>query len=210
MPEDNDALTENVVREWHELAGLGETGLPDSPYGNLSLQRAAWWRTLCMDTTYEGIEVDDDNDLPLRRDYERANNEYGNQYEEKWLAAEHEDINSVNGNQRSRRSSRVMTFWAVDERPGLPRRSSGLGRASPAAFYNKPNFTPKHETESIDDAVTTATANRRFFITKKGYMGLGPIYLKKEDMVWVFAGGNTPFLARKAGSREIGSDGHIF
>ena len=55
----------------------------------------------------------------------------------------------------------------------------------------------------MDRAVETATAKRRFFVTKKGYMGLGPQETQHGDRVFVLFGGSVPFVLRNAGRRHI-------
>lgn len=41
--------------------------------------------------------------------------------------------------------------------------------------------------------------NQTFFITKSGYIGIGPPDTSARDQVWVFKGGNVPFVMRGAG-----------
>jgi len=53
------------------------------------------------------------------------------------------------------------------------------------------------DTAHIDHAIRSATANRRFFLTKSGYMGLAPPSTLVGDKVYVFLGGRTPFIVRK-------------
>jgi hypothetical protein len=203
--QDDDAFVEHAIQQWHELAGLGGIGYPNSPYGDLGSQRKAWWRTLCMDTEYGGREEDDDNDLRLRRDYDRAGDSYGQQYEEVWLADRHKDASSIHRIQPLTYSPAMKTFATVDRQKQYNEKSKSIRRNSgPARDRNiVPFAAPKNETESIDDAVTSATVNRRFFLTKTGYMGLGPHYMQRDDIVCVFAGGNTPFLVRKTECRNI-------
>ncbi|KAJ4310661.1 hypothetical protein N0V94_008334 [Neodidymelliopsis sp. IMI 364377] len=43
-----------------------------------------------------------------------------------------------------------------------------------------------------------------FFVTKSGYMGIGPERTRAGDQVWVFHGGNVPFVMRKVGKEEEG------
>jgi hypothetical protein len=59
---------------------------------------------------------------------------------------------------------------------------------------------------SIHHALKTATASRRFFLTSKGYMGVGPKTTVVGDNVHVFKGGNVPFMTRqdRSGSLEVG------
>lgn len=56
-------------------------------------------------------------------------------------------------------------------------------------------------------AVGTATAYRRFFLTRKGEMGLAPPCTRPGDEVYVLHGGNVPFIVRTIGKklREEGS-----
>jgi hypothetical protein len=42
--------------------------------------------------------------------------------------------------------------------------------------------------------------NQTFFITKSGYIGIGPPDTSPGDRVWVFKGGNVPFVMRDAGA----------
>src|SRR5262249_34310553 len=56
---------------------------------------------------------------------------------------------------------------------------------------------------TIDIAVTSATTNRRFFLTEQGYMGLGPMNMQVGDVVYILCGGNTPFLLRTAGAKSV-------
>ena len=53
------------------------------------------------------------------------------------------------------------------------------------------------DTAHIDHAIRSATANRRFFLTKSGYMGIAPPSTLVDDKVYVFSGGRTPFIVRK-------------
>jgi hypothetical protein len=49
---------------------------------------------------------------------------------------------------------------------------------------------------SIDYALRTATASRTFFLTRKGYMGIGPKTTKPGDRLYVLKSSNVPFLMR--------------
>jgi hypothetical protein len=48
----------------------------------------------------------------------------------------------------------------------------------------------------IDRSIVSATKNRRFFITTKGYVGLGPADTKPGDDLYLLKGGRTPFILR--------------
>jgi hypothetical protein len=56
---------------------------------------------------------------------------------------------------------------------------------------------------SIDDAIRSATIRRTFFITEKGYIGIGPPETRKGDDLFLQPDGQTPFILREAGSRNI-------
>ena len=60
---------------------------------------------------------------------------------------------------------------------------------------------PKRKMEegisAVHYAIVSATALRRFFITQKGYMGLGPEGLLPGDSIHVIAGERVPFVLRK-------------
>jgi hypothetical protein len=45
-----------------------------------------------------------------------------------------------------------------------------------------------------------SSVNRRFFVTKKGYMGIGPAYMEEGDIVCVLFGGPTPYVLRPLSS----------
>ncbi|EPE36533.1 hypothetical protein GLAREA_08696 [Glarea lozoyensis ATCC 20868] len=47
-----------------------------------------------------------------------------------------------------------------------------------------------------------AALKRAFFVTEKGYMGLGPASIQKGDFVYVLAGGQVPFILRKHTNAE--------
>ncbi|KAI3318848.1 HET-domain-containing protein, partial [Xylariaceae sp. AK1471] len=48
----------------------------------------------------------------------------------------------------------------------------------------------------FSDHVFQAIARRKFFISRKGYMGLAPLGVEPGDCICVFAGGRTPFIVR--------------
>jgi hypothetical protein len=59
--------------------------------------------------------------------------------------------------------------------------------------------------------VVTSCKDRRFFITKKGYMGLGNLGTKPGDCVCILFGGPTPFIIRDldAGHHQFISDAYV-
>ncbi len=51
-------------------------------------------------------------------------------------------------------------------------------------------------------ALNVVCRGRRFFVTKRGFLGIGPLQTKAEDLVYVFRGAQVPFLFR----RELAGD----
>ncbi|KAH7075909.1 heterokaryon incompatibility protein-domain-containing protein [Paraphoma chrysanthemicola] len=46
--------------------------------------------------------------------------------------------------------------------------------------------------------------NQTFFITKTGYIGIGPPQTRSGDKVWIFSGGNVPFVMRSTDEDKEG------
>lgn len=65
------------------------------------------------------------------------------------------------------------------------------------------------EMVAAEEAITTATTDRRFFLTEKGYMGLGPKSMRKGDVVFILRGGQVPFLLRPAGRENVHRVGEV-
>jgi hypothetical protein len=51
---------------------------------------------------------------------------------------------------------------------------------------------------SIRESFCGMVPNQAFFITKKGYIGMGPPNTKPGDQVWILYGGRVPFVLRKS------------
>ena len=56
-------------------------------------------------------------------------------------------------------------------------------------------------TDDVDAAIKSASIRRTFFITRKGYLGLGPPKTQVGDSLVILLGGQVPFILRKAGTR---------
>ncbi|KAF1942827.1 hypothetical protein EJ02DRAFT_421800 [Clathrospora elynae] len=52
------------------------------------------------------------------------------------------------------------------------------------------------------------TPNHAFFITKMGYMGIGPPHMAPGDQVWFLYGGKVPFIMRKTESQNVNDGRH--
>jgi len=70
---------------------------------------------------------------------------------------------------------------------------------NPETMLSPPAELPIH----IDTAIRSASVRRRFFITARGYMGLGPAKMHPGDGLYILLGGQTPFILRDAGSRNL-------
>ena len=86
-------------------------------------------------------------------------------------------------------------FRAVRE-DYLRTKGGKFGRSS--KYFNM-GFNP-HLRESLwyASAVVTAASDRCLFITKKGYLGLGPWNMKEEDVVFLVPGADAPIVLRPA------------
>jgi hypothetical protein len=60
----------------------------------------------------------------------------------------------------------------------------------------------EHYSDQFLDTIRNVTPNQRFFTTKKGLMGLGHRNVRVGDEVWIFNGGNVPFLLRPREEQE--------
>lgn len=61
------------------------------------------------------------------------------------------------------------------------------------------------EQKAYTAAARATTKGRSFFVTERGYIGLGPVGVKRGDIVIVFDGAETPFVIRRVdeGRREV-------
>jgi hypothetical protein len=80
------------------------------------------------------------------------------------------------------------------------------GRKATMRFVQGYNFfiggttgAPSEPVQLYADAVTRAATGRRFFITKRGRMGLGPADLQLGDRIVVFDGCSIPLVVRASG-----------
>jgi hypothetical protein len=64
-------------------------------------------------------------------------------------------------------------------------------------------FTPdKRTTQVYFDLATKTLSGRAFFLTEKGYFGIGPNDMQENDRVAVFHGGRTPFIIRPTSTKK--------
>jgi hypothetical protein len=64
-------------------------------------------------------------------------------------------------------------------------------------------YFPTPVSQPIEAAIRSATIRRTFFITKGGYIGLGPTKTRPGDYLYVLLGGHTPFVLRKSWYRSV-------
>jgi hypothetical protein len=60
-----------------------------------------------------------------------------------------------------------------------------------------PRSSPNHSAFNYYWSVVQAITNRRFFVTREGFLGLGPIEVEIGDEVYVINGSNVPLVLRK-------------
>jgi hypothetical protein len=68
---------------------------------------------------------------------------------------------------------------------------SSLDRPEPDSFTN------------LHESLIGMLENQTFFITRSGYIGIGPAQTRDGDQVWVFNGGNVPFVMRKLETEKM-------
>ncbi|KAG4433346.1 hypothetical protein IFR05_011174 [Cadophora sp. M221] len=64
------------------------------------------------------------------------------------------------------------------------------------------------EQKAYTAAARAATKGRSFFVTERGYIGLGPAGLRRGDVVVVFDGAETPFVVRSVVGGDVDVDGN--
>ncbi|KAL6902627.1 heterokaryon incompatibility domain-containing protein [Trichoderma evansii] len=77
-------------------------------------------------------------------------------------------------------SDRKLVYQAIDD--------------SNKALRQQPSLVPQ---DTLEAGIEKFALGRRFFITKKGYFGLGPQKLEPEDRIAVLFGSGVPFVLRK-------------
>ncbi|KAK0617633.1 heterokaryon incompatibility protein-domain-containing protein [Immersiella caudata] len=65
-------------------------------------------------------------------------------------------------------------------------------------------FLERGERNQVYGSLRDMVVNQAFFVTRKGYMGLGPPNTSKWDEIWILSGGNVPFVLRERRSGRWG------
>jgi hypothetical protein len=63
-------------------------------------------------------------------------------------------------------------------------------------------------TNRLFESLCGMMANHAFFITKKGYLGMGPPTTLPGDQIWIFYHGNVPFVMRKRNTDNVQNGCH--
>ena len=94
--------------------------------------------------------------------------------------------------------TQIATTWFFEHARGIPM-TSVLQRALWTVL-------PKPDSGRFHEAFVRACNDRRFFVTKKGYMGMAPESTKEGDLVAIIFGGKVPYIIRSTenGYRFIG------
>ncbi|KAI4654006.1 hypothetical protein J4E93_001774 [Alternaria ventricosa] len=67
---------------------------------------------------------------------------------------------------------------------------------------------PPHGMSGLFESLCGMVPNHAFFITKRGYLGMGPPTTSPGDQIWVFYNGNVPFVMRKRNKEELENGYH--
>ncbi len=66
-----------------------------------------------------------------------------------------------------------------------------------APWVPHPQFAEIAEAPDFQTNFKRAAVGRRFFVSKKGYIGLAPAIARPNDLICILLGGQTPFILRK-------------
>ena len=165
----NYAMMETTLSSWRKLAGLED--MPNRPYPSGDSWENAFWRAIANDAVEDSI-------LEPKLGNEGNSDKT---YRTTWrrLVREDRDVYEAWW-------LRTEAMAAFDGPDGtlLPGRSAW-------------NHIPEYKRILYDRAVQMATVQRKFFITQKGFLGIGPPTMSSGDRVVVLFGGNVPFLLRE-------------
>ncbi|KAK2039164.1 HET-domain-containing protein [Colletotrichum somersetense] len=74
-----------------------------------------------------------------------------------------------------------------------------LKKVASEAYGKEPSIVPQHSASDDNFQLEKYSLGRRFFITRRGYMGIGPVDTKAGDSVVVLLGAQVPFVLRGCG-----------
>lgn len=79
-----------------------------------------------------------------------------------------------------------------------PRLHDEMNSAIDAAYASKPSLIPQN---TLNAGVEKFALGRKFFITNKGYLGLGPKTAEPGDRIAIIYGSGVPFILRKSAAK---------
>ena len=183
MPHQDEGDISAKFEEWEAFLELHMD--PDRVYRNGTEMREAYWRTICMDTICE--DQQGDNHIPLlERQAHRPVDVTDHTYSD-WMETlrklTKKDVEMVNGSRAA----------SVD---------GDSSNGDDSDYQSERDRMTVYQVQ-VDEAISSATAHRRLFQTRDGYIGLGPARMEVGDEIWILKGGSMPFLLRPAGEYEF-------
>ena len=73
--------------------------------------------------------------------------------------------------------------------------------------YCRQQHVDESEVRGLNKAIISNCLGKRFFVTRKGYFGIGPPGMQRGDVVHVPVGSRTPFILRKGGEAKLSGKG---
>ncbi|KAF2804652.1 uncharacterized protein BDZ99DRAFT_149700 [Mytilinidion resinicola] len=88
------------------------------------------------------------------------------------------------------------------------RRATPLMHSGFKAFYGSglwPNAEQHHAVATFVGAMVAANEDRRYFTTRGGYLGIGPVGIRSGDLVCIILDADVPFVLRKSAANGAGN-----
>jgi hypothetical protein len=76
-----------------------------------------------------------------------------------------------------------------------------------ALMYDKISLTYDKAISLLYESLCGMLPNQAFFVTVKGYIGVGPPDARSGDQVWILCGGQVPFVLRETQQESTAFDG---
>lgn len=186
----------DTFASWYEFVTL--QGLMTTKYvTSRETRMEAYWRTLCMDTVRKNIRNSMDA-CGKGYEYQRCPQDYVQKsLEFGWIDKE----------------LRPQLSFPKETHPQDAKYSQHDHREGKGTEVIPPSRIDRQEEPStdagslnyieVDFAICSATMHRRLFMTRQGFLGLGPSEINNGDRVYIFAGSHVPFIVRQAQDRII-------
>ncbi|KAK2035331.1 HET-domain-containing protein [Colletotrichum zoysiae] len=111
-----------------------------------------------------------------------------------WESRRRFDKKALDGSSRSRRERWVPSLLGPNQHA-----RERLQKLASEACGKEPSIVPQHPDAENSFQLEKYSLGRRFFITRRGYMGIGPAGTKAGDSVVVLLGAQVPFVLRSRG-----------